>query len=191
MTRYGGAEAVDLAETVFDADSEAVLALLKAAPMGASADWRWRIAARLVDVYYDALGIGLKRRERLAKDVEQAFRREFMVGDDFEAQLSQRYRQERAVLESLFGDGFAPDLRWAEPIVVAFRHKLGPVAARLMDLAQRNMLTSSLVDIGCSLTHMHLNRMMLSNAREHELIVHAFLHRIYRGRMARGKRDIH
>jgi hypothetical protein len=42
-----------------------------------------------------------------------------------------------------------------------------------------------LEDLSASLAHMHVNRMMLSNPREHELIIHAFLHRICRGRLAR------
>ena len=67
----------------------------------------------------------------------------------------------------------------------AFKAKLSPQAAEFRSLARQDRLSASLEDLSASLAHMHVNRMMLSNPREHELIIHAFLHRICRGRLAR------
>jgi hypothetical protein len=91
------------------------------------------------------------------------------------------------VLEALFAnrDRFPDHLRWAQDIVDAFKAKLSPRAAEFRSLARQDRLSTSLEDISASLAHMHVNRMMLSNPREHELIIHAFLHRICRGRLAR------
>jgi thiopeptide-type bacteriocin biosynthesis protein len=179
-TRYGGPEAIELAESVFDVDSETVVGLLRA-------DWRWLLSARFVDAYYEEFSLDLDGRERLAKRIEAAFRREFRVDAAFEAQLSQRFRLERSSLEALFADRdrFPDHLRWAQDIVDAFKAKLSPRAAEFRSLARQDRLSTSLEDLSASLAHMHVNRMMLSNPREHELIIHAFLHRICRGRLAR------
>jgi thiopeptide-type bacteriocin biosynthesis protein len=189
-TRYGGPDAIELAERVFDVDSGTVAALLDAAPPDASPDWRWMLSTKFVDTYYEAFSLDLERREQHAKRTEAAFRREFKVDAEFEGQLSQRFRKERSVLEALFADGgrFPDHLRWAQHIQEAFRGLLLPLAAEYRSLAQQDRLSTSLEDISASLTHMHVNRMMLSNPREHELIIHAFLHRICRGRIARGSR---
>jgi len=186
-TRYGGPEAIELAESVFDVDSETVVGLLRAAPSDASPDWRWLLSARFVDAYYEEFSLDLDGRERLAKRIEAAFRREFRVDAAFEAQLSQRFRLERSSLEALFADRdrFPDHLRWAQDIVDAFKAKLSPRGAEFRSLARQDRLSTSLEDLSASLAHMHVNRMMLSNPREHELIIHAFLHRICRGRLAR------
>ena len=187
--RYGGPEAIELAESVFDLDSETVVGLLRAAPSDASPDWRWLLSARFVDAYYEEFSLDLEGRERLAKRIEAAFRREFRVDAGFEAQLSQRFRKERSLLEALFADRdrFPDHLRWAQDIADAFKAKLSPRAAEFRSLARQDRLSASLEDISASLAHMHVNRMVLSNPREHELIIHAFLHRICRGRLARRK----
>jgi len=186
-TRYGGPEAIELAENVFDLDSETVVGLLRAAPSDASPDWRWLLSARFVDAYYEEFSLDLEGRERLAKRIEAAFRREFRIDAGFEAQISQRFRKERPFLEALFADRdrFPDHLRWAQDSVDAFKAKLSPQAAEFRSLARQDRLSASLEDLSASLAHMHVNRMMLSNPREHELIIHAFLHRICRGRLAR------
>ena len=188
-TRYGGAEAIELAESIFDIDSETVAGLLRAAPSDASPDWRWLLSVRFVDAYYEQFSLDLESRERHAKRTEFAFRREFRVDAGFEGQISQRFRKERSLLEALFADRdrWPNHLRWAQDIADAFKDRLAPLAAEFRSLARQGRLSASLQDISASLAHMHVNRMMLSNPREHELIIHAFLQRICRGRLARRK----
>jgi len=187
VTRYGGPEAIELAEKVFDIDSETVVGLLRTAPSGASPDWRWLLSAWFVDAYYEQFWPDLEGRERLAKCIDAAFRREFRVDARFEGQVSQRFRKEKPLLEALFGirDRFPEQLRWAQDGMDAFKRRYSPCAAQFRSLAQQDRLTTSLEDLGVSLAHMHVNRMMLSNPREHELIIHGFLHRTCRGRLAR------
>jgi thiopeptide-type bacteriocin biosynthesis protein len=185
--RYGGPEAIELAEKIFDADSETVVWLLRAAPQEAQRDWRWLLSVRFADAYYEQFQLQLEARELLAKRTEAAFRREFSVGAEFEGQLSQRFRKERAALEAVFeeGDRFPDDLRWTQYAVATFQNKLAPLADQFRSLADQGRLSASLEDISASLVHMHVNRMMLANPREHELIIYAFLHRVWRGRIAR------
>src|SRR5262249_22486380 len=124
-----------------------------------------------------------------AKRIEAAFRREFRVDSEFEGQVSLRFRKEKSLLEALFADRdrFPTHLGWAQDFADAFKEKLALHAAEFRSLARQGRLSTSLESISASLAHMHVNRMMLSNPREHELIIHALLHRLCRGRLARRK----
>jgi thiopeptide-type bacteriocin biosynthesis protein len=187
-TRYGGEEAIELAERIFDVDSDFVLSLLVAAPAAPDTGWRWQLGLRVVDLYYEALGFNLEQREAISKATERSFGREFRVESEFEAQLSRRFRAERSRLMSMFDapERWAPELRWTLPAVDTLRARLAAMSAQLTELARDDRLATSLESICGSLTHMHLNRMMLANPREHELIVHAFLHRIHRSLRAQA-----
>jgi thiopeptide-type bacteriocin biosynthesis protein len=187
-TRYGGDEAIELAESIFDVDSDFVLSLLVAAPTTSETGWRWQLGLRAVDLYYEVLGFNLEQREAICKATERNFRREFRVESEFEAQLSQRFRTERGRLASMFDapERWTPEMRWTLPAVETLRTRLAAIGAQLTELARDGRLATSLESICGSLTHMHLNRMMLANPREHELIVHAFLHRIHRSLRAQA-----
>jgi len=63
---------------------------------------------------------------------------------------------------------------------------LEPLASSFKARAHDQQLTAALADIVRSLAHMHVNRSMLSNPREHEMIIYAFLGRAYRSKIARA-----
>jgi len=184
--RYGGSEAIEIAEEVFHADSELVGDLLRMAPVDGSSAWRWKVSMKIIDIYHNAFGFDLPMRQSQARFTDATMRIQFGLGKAFEGQLSRRYRKERRVLESLLDDQAAgpAQLRWVQPPLIAFNARLEQLAARFFELAAGQQLTISLQEIVRSLTHMHVNRMMLSNAREHELIIHASLNRLYQQRLA-------
>ena len=77
-------------------------------------------------------------------------------------------------------------LDWARSVVSRFRFRLEPLAAWFTAQAAQKRLAEPLPGIVASLAHMHVNRMMLANPREHEMIVYAFLNRAYRSQIARS-----
>jgi len=188
VDRYGGAEAIEVAESIFHADSDLVAELLADAPPDAPGDWRWQLAMKLIDRYYQAFGQDMPARRQAAERCERAFRAEFRVEKDFEADLSRRYRAERALLEEIAGESsqLPARLAWAQQAVSRFLDRLAPLAAWFRDRPQNQPLTCPLASIAGSLAHMHVNRMMLANPREHEMIAYAFLNRAYRSRLARA-----
>jgi thiopeptide-type bacteriocin biosynthesis protein len=190
VDRYGGAEAIEVAESIFQADSDLVAELLRTAPADAPGEWRWQIAMKVIDRYYQAFGHDVPARRQAAERSERAFRAEFRVDKDFDADLSRRYRTERALVEEIAGESvlLPSRLGWAQQPVAKFVDRLGPLAAWFGERAQRKSLTKSMGSIAASLAHMHVNRMMLANPREHEMIAYAFLSRAYRSRLARGSR---
>lgn len=107
---------------------------------------------------------------------------------NFEGALSRRYRADRGALEELFenGPGLPRQFGWAQPTVSRFRSRLEPLASWYGAQSAQQRLSAPLADILRSLAHMHINRMMLANPREHEMIVYGFLNRLYRSRLARA-----
>ena len=187
VDRYGGFDAIEIAESIFHIDSDTVVELLSNAPPQASRDWRWQLSMKLIDQYYEVFAQDLQARRCAAELAERSFRAEFRVDEDFEGALSRRYRTDRRVLEELFedGPGLPEQLVWAQSAISRFRSRLEPLASGLRTQSAQQKLTAPLAEILHSFVHMHVNRMMLANPREHEMLVYAFLNRLYRSRLAR------
>ncbi len=172
--RYGGDEGIELAEAIFDADSQAVLALLPTITGEAGADRRWRLTLVGLDRLLDDLGLPLAEKLNLVKRLRAAFGIEFRVYGGFERQLGDKYRAQRHALEEL--------LAKAPPKPFEVRSQ----SVRNLGERLRAMhLVRPLHEIAESLLHMHANRMLRSSARAHELVLYDFLERLYTGRIAR------
>lgn len=60
-------------------------------------------------------------------------------------------------------------------------------ARRLRSLAYAGKLQTGIEDLAASYVHMHVNRLIRSGERAHELVFYGFLFRIYDGRLARQR----
>jgi thiopeptide-type bacteriocin biosynthesis protein len=187
VERYGGDRAIELAEQVFHADSEAVLDIVRRLSGDAGSALRWRLAMRGIDLLFDDLGLTLEDKRSVARRARAGYSREFGAGGDFQRRVSQRYREERRSLEALLdplGDPQAELL----PGLKALRRRslaLTPVAAELRDLASTGRLSVDLSDLAMSHAHMHVNRLLRSAQRAQELVLYEFLDRLYSSRAAR------
>jgi lantibiotic biosynthesis protein len=188
LERYGGPDGLRLCEALFHADSDAVLAILERLDGDAAADARWRLALAGGDAILEELGFDLDARHALVSSLRDSFGREFSVGGDFVKLLGERFRRERATLESLFDADAAHPLRPALDILAARRARQAPLVAELRAAALAGRLTQPLPSLAVSLVHMHVNRMLRTAARAHELVIYDFLQRLYEGRRARRRR---
>jgi len=75
VERYGGAEAIELAEEIFHRDSEAVVALLPLCAGDEGADLRWQLMLTGIDSLYTDFGLDLAARFRLAEHSRAVSRR--------------------------------------------------------------------------------------------------------------------
>lgn len=181
VERYGGDRGVELAEQVFAADSEAVLAIMGPLSGDAGLDVRWRLAMRGMDLLFDDLGLTLEEKRSVARHARQGYGREFGVDGNFRGRVSQRYRAERARLEALHDPGQAPPgVLSAGLEALRLRSlQLAPVAAELRRLDQTGRLSATLADIAVSYAHMHVNRLLRSAQRAQELVLYELLDRAY------------
>ncbi|WP_437757316.1 lantibiotic dehydratase [Sorangium sp. So ce1389] len=181
LERYGGAEGVDLAERLFMADSEAVLALLLLDD-AARADDRSRLAVRSSAALLDALGLDSDAQRALLADLAQRFRRELRPTADFERQLGARYRAERPLLER------AMAARASDPAEGVLRRRgaaLAGVAGALRESAPR--LGVELPALSGAYLHMHVNRLLRAPSRAEELRIYDFLLRLRESQAARAR----
>jgi thiopeptide-type bacteriocin biosynthesis protein len=188
VERYGGPEGVMLAERLFHADSEAVLALAALLAKDPRTDLRWRLALAGVDRLLTDLGLDPDTRRTIIRQARTGFAAEFRAGADFKHQLGTRFRPERPSLEALLGPTPGGDARLASGLEV-LRHRserLAPVTAELRTCAGAGRLSVPLAELAVSYLHMHANRLLRSAHRAQELVLYDFLSRLYESQAGRA-----
>jgi thiopeptide-type bacteriocin biosynthesis protein len=187
VERYGGPAGIALAERLFQADSEAVLALAELFAEDARGDARWRLALAGMDGLLYDLGLDLDARLVVLHRTRDTFAAEFHADAGFEHQLAARFRKERKGLEALLDPTAVADPALAAGREVLSRRSrsLAPVMAELMACAQAGRLSIPLHDLAASYLHMHANRMLRSAQRPQELVLYDFLARLDQSRAAR------
>jgi thiopeptide-type bacteriocin biosynthesis protein len=172
IERYGGSEAIELAEEIFYRDSEAVVALLPSCAGDAGADLRWQLMLAGIDRLYTDFGFDLEARLRLAESARAGFAQMFLY-DSLRDDLAKRFRAQRGSLSSLL-----------EARIPALDQRSAAVAPVARDLFTRRLQTP--VDaILPSIIHMFVNRLSRSAGPEHEMVLYDYLVQLYRSRVAR------
>lgn len=180
IERYGGLEAMGLAERLFDCDSRAVIRILSATEPAA----RWQHALLGVDRLLDLMRLDPAAKYATMKSLSERFAKEFRSGPDTARALGQRYRKESARLELLLAGRLAE----AEPAQRAFAARAADASAlvdALDGLREAGQLQRTWDELTRSFVHMHINRMMTSAARAHEMVIYDFLARLYLTRLRR------
>jgi thiopeptide-type bacteriocin biosynthesis protein len=190
VERYGGPTGIRLAERVFHADSDAVLAIVRDLTGDAGAELRWRVALRGVDLLFDDLGLTLEQKRDIAAAAQHGYGREFGVGGAFQQEVSRRYRGERAAVEALLDPDRDPPAELAASLRALHQRSaaLAWPARELRAAAKAGRLTVSLPELALSLAHLHVNRVLRSSQRAQELVIYEMLGRAYRSQAARRPR---
>jgi thiopeptide-type bacteriocin biosynthesis protein len=179
VERYGGPEAIELAEELFYRDSEAVVALLDTCSGDAGSDLRWHLMLAGIDRLYADFALDLPTRLQLAETTRDSFARQYHY-DALRDRLADRYRRDRAPLQHLL-DPTTP--------MPALDHRSAatqPLAQQLLALDRRGRLSLPINAIIPSLIHMFINRLSRSAGPEHELVLYDYLVQLYRSRIARA-----
>jgi lantibiotic biosynthesis protein len=187
VERYGGEAGICLAERVFHADSDAVLAVVRQLTGDAGAELRWRVALRGVDLLFDDLGLTLDQKRAIARRARRGYGSEFGADGDFSREVSRRYRQERASVEALLDPYRDPPPELAASLQALHQRSiaLASVTQDLRALADAGRLSVDLSELAMSLAHMHVNRMLRSAQRAQELVLYELLDRAYSSQAAR------
>ncbi|HKF20550.1 MAG TPA: lantibiotic dehydratase [Candidatus Angelobacter sp.] len=189
VERYGGLPGVRIAESLFQIDSELVLALLTAIAGRLGTDLRWHLGCWTVDTLLASLGLDVSARRKLVNNLEAGQEQKFQVNQRYKKQLSEKFRSERQRLEGLLtnpaGHAEVPPL--ARSALELFARRLGSIRTELERAQQSGDLTKSIPELAGSYVHMHLNRLFRSAANAQEMVLYDFLARTYDSRMAREK----
>ncbi|MBC7977686.1 MAG: lanthionine biosynthesis protein, partial [Myxococcales bacterium] len=185
LDRYGGLEGMALAEAVFEADSDAVLALIP--HYAADRAERWRLALLGMHDVLDAIGVDLDGKLALASAGRDGFARELGAGVEAKKALGQRFRAERARIEDLLIHRKDDALAAGIAVLDARRVVLQTTAAQLRDGIAAGRVTRPLDQLAPSYLHMWVNRAVHAAAREQEFVLYDLLARTYEGLRARGR----
>ena len=184
IERYGGDAGIELCEKIFCADSAAVLGIVRDLTGDEPADLRWQLTLPGMDCLLEDLGLSLEERLGTLERVASAFRSEFSSAPNLERALGRKHRALVKRVEELL------DRTAAETGPGALRHfkvrsqTIKPLGAALRRHEAQGDLRCPLSEIAGSLLHMHVNRLLRTHQRPHELVLYDLLVRHYRSRKA-------
>jgi thiopeptide-type bacteriocin biosynthesis protein len=186
VERYGGPAAIEIAERLFAADSEAALVLVGSLAGDAGMDARWRLTLQSVHLLFDDFGFSLDERSRVVRALRDSYAAEFGSSPELKRQIGRRYREEKQALEGLLADPTAVEPAAPAEALGARAAEIRPLVAELRGLEERVGLSRDLADIASSLVHMAANRLLRSAARAQEMVIYDLLDRLYRARAHRA-----
>jgi len=187
VERYGGPAGIELAEQLFHADSDAVLALAELFPEDTRGDLRWRLALLGMDQLLSDLNFDLDTRSAIIRKARDSFATEFHVDATFSHQLGAKFRVERRMAEALLNAADVGNAQISRGIEVLQQrsHRLAPIVAELTACSQRGRLLVPLTELAPCYMHLYANRLLRSAHRAQELVLYDFLARLYGSQAAR------
>lgn len=188
--RYGGPAGIELCEAIFEADSDATLAIIERLSRGEAADARWRLTLRGMHLLLTDFGFDLSQRVALLRGLRASFGAEHGVDVTHERQFGARFREERPSLTALVADacGSSHPLEPGFELLAQRSEAIKAPVAGLVRASREGRLDTPLASIAASLLHMHANRLLRSMQREQELVLYDFLLRIYESEAARARK---
>jgi thiopeptide-type bacteriocin biosynthesis protein len=189
VERYGGPEGILLSERLFELDSRAVLEIVLSLEGDEGAEARWRLALVGTDLLLSDLGLDSAGKISVLSRLRESYLREFGGSKDLRVQLDQKFRTERRSLEALLDLGQAEESPLAPGLAVLRKRseESAPAMAELRQLEAAGRLSVPISDLALSFVHMHVNRMIRSAARAHELVIYDLLGRLHESQAARAR----
>jgi class I lanthipeptide synthase len=179
VERYGGWEAIEPAEEIFHADSDAVVAILSGT--GGDEDERWRAAVAGADALLDDFRCALETKRVIVQNLRMTQARRFRLDKPFVRQLGDRYRRVRAEVERAMTE---------RELFADRSRRLAPVLEELRRREQAGRLSEPLDGIARSVVHMFFNRLFRGAHPPHEYVICDFLDRAYESAAMRSRASI-
>lgn len=194
VERYGGPAAISGAESVFHADSRAVLALLdnlhsSGAAESNAVDATFWLALHSADRLLSDFDFSVPERISLYSQLQSALGHEFGVKRT-RRQFSGAFRRHRMTIEAAVDTPPLPEcaVQLADAALCRRSTTVRGVADELRKMAGNGKLTAPLPTIVAAFMHMHVNRLIRAGGRRQELAIYHMLLRAYEAKLARSER---
>jgi thiopeptide-type bacteriocin biosynthesis protein len=189
IERYGGEAGVELAESLFEADSDAALAILTRLESKSGADERWRLSLRGCHELLEDFGLELAARSDVIERARTTLGAALRVDTALERRLGARFREERAALDALLVAKAASEHPLAPGLAVLEERspRVRAIVEQLRACERAGRLSVPLRELVPGFLRMHCNRLLRSDLRAQELVIYDFLQRLYVSEAARGR----
>jgi lantibiotic biosynthesis protein len=186
VERYGHAT-INLSETIFYYDSEAVLHFINLLGDDQNEQYRWLLALRGIDMLLNDFEYTLTEKSILLDSLQESSTEEFGKSQELVHQLNDSYRSKKNLIADILTP--AKDVAGGvEEAVAIFAHRsknIQPIAQQIKELLQpTHEATLSLDSLLANYIHLFLNRLFISNQRKHELVIYHFLAKYYQSQKA-------
>jgi thiopeptide-type bacteriocin biosynthesis protein len=186
IERYGSGMGIELAERLFHADSEAVLAVVESFSGDSGQEYRWRLAYYGMDRLLNDFGLDLAARLEFTTRMRDVFAGEFRADSRLRQSIGTRLRQRRPALQALLEGGESVRRGPMAVSLEAFDQRsqeLYTVAGEIRAWSSRgDMAFDRLLK---SYIHMFVNRIIRSSPLAHEYVLYDLLSSHYRALAAR------
>ena len=182
LERYGK-HLIEEAESVFYADSECILSIIK--KLNSNENYRWMIALKLIDELLSDFGLKMEEKQKLMENISKSFKTEFGFNEFNSKQFNSKFRENKKTVESVLNNTFNEKvfISLFQPIKQRTK-QLVPIAGQIKSKSNKDGEVNELLK---SYLHMMLNRLFRSKNRMHELILYDFMFRYYTSEMAKLK----
>ncbi|WP_312510438.1 lantibiotic dehydratase [Chryseobacterium culicis] len=169
--RYEG-EFIDTAEHIFHYDSKLTMNLLKNIPNN---DDLWLYAIKSIDAYFDVFTLDLDKRYEVISKIYSQFQKEFNVDSNLKKQLDLKYRNNLNIISEI---AETDDNPYFSEFITAVTQNCKEIEK--LQTIQKERLVSSFI-------HMHINRLIRSRHRMHELIIYGIVEKYYKMKIGKRK----
>lgn len=182
LERYGK-KYIEFSESIFSADSECVLSILKIL-CKKDENYRWMIALKMIDCLFDDFGLPLPEKVSYIEKMSLGFKQEYGFNIHNIKILNKIYRQRKPHVNLILGNfQKAPEeIKRCRPFLQKRSHKLKEFMQAEKSVPLNNL---------SSYTHMMMNRLFPSKNRIYELVIYDFLFEHYKSELARERHKNH
>ncbi len=181
VERYGGPDGMEIAEEIFNADSDAVVSLLSQISGDEGADLRWKLALMGADELLNDFSFGPEAKRSIVRSARDGLSSEFQITAQHRKRIGEKFTKHRDELRSLLDDPAS----WVADTLEQRSTQIFPRAVKLAGLEKHRHLSRPREEIVASLVHMHINRMLRSAHRAQEMLIYHLLDRLYMAESAR------
>ncbi|RQO39522.1 hypothetical protein DBR39_11195 [Chryseobacterium sp. KBW03] len=169
--RYEG-EFIDAAEHIFHYDSKLTVNLLKNIPNN---DDLWLYTIKSIDTYFNVFNLDLDKRYEVINKLYTQFQREFNVDSNLKKQLDLKYRNNLNIISEIVETDNSP----------YFSEFVSSITENCREI--ENLKTIQKERLVSSFIHMHINRLIRSRHRMHELIIYGIVEKYYKMKIGKRK----
>ncbi len=186
LERYGTGS-MELSETLFYYDSEAIIRFLDLIEGDEGEQLRWLFGLRSIDHLLSIFDYTLERKLGLLNNLKTGFGQEFGMSRPLKKQLDGKFREERENIEHFlsFIEKDEPDYVPLLEILEEKKKLMRPIAIDILNLKKEDSLKMDLNHLMGSYIHMLMNRLFKSKNRLNEMVCYDFLYRYYRSSISR------